>query len=139
MKTDPIFVPYGIAALAKQKGFDEACGAYYSNWVSEEPFLLTCEVGKEVKDSQERRKNYMVSAPAYFQLMNWLREHHYEVTIHTESNVNEILGYTYQIYSPMSWPIHRVTGYPEDPGHWDYFGTCNEALAIALSALPDKI
>lgn len=68
-----LFVPYELALLAKEKGFDECCIAIYHSKVNNpEPVIWqgtnsTC-VNKLL--------NAAITAPLYQQLVDWFREKH---------------------------------------------------------------
>lgn len=63
-----LFVPYDIAIMAKDAGFNEAC----LGWIAPDGFL---SMGiREVTNSQCTAENY--SAPLYQQLIDWFREEH---------------------------------------------------------------
>ncbi len=75
------FVTYPIAKLLKELGFNEKCFGYYSNWGTQEPFLLSCEYGNEKESCQIRRKNFLCSAPLWQQVIDWLRQERYLIQI----------------------------------------------------------
>src|ERR1700685_3650872 len=116
-----LFVPYELAKLAKEKGFDELCIAY---WNGEEPYVLGREYSQPVKDCFKYRNTYLslkdndivipneeewidtpdtirkkrgviVSAPLYQQLVDWFREKH-ELHIDIRNNF-ESNGYFFYI------------------------------------------
>ena len=75
------FVPYTEALALKQLGFDEPCFGYWSNWGTQEPFLLTCELGTEKESCYIRRKNYLCKGPTYSKTFRWFREKHQIVCV----------------------------------------------------------
>lgn len=70
------FIPYEQALALKELGFDEPCLGYWSDWGTQEPFLLTCELGTEKESCSIRRKNLLCSAPTFSQAFRWFREKH---------------------------------------------------------------
>ena len=68
------FTPYELALELKELGFDEPCFGYWSNWAVQEPFLLTCELGKEIESASINRKNILFKAPTFSQSFRWFRE-----------------------------------------------------------------
>jgi hypothetical protein len=70
------FTPHQESLALKELGFDEPCLGYWSDWGTQEPFLLTCELGTEKQSCSIRRKNFLCSAPTYSQAFRWFREKH---------------------------------------------------------------
>lgn len=66
------FISYELALELKELGFDEPCFGYWSNWAVQEPFLLTCELGKEIESASINRKNILFKAPTFSQAYRWL-------------------------------------------------------------------
>lgn len=60
-----LFVTYQLALLAKQKGFDESCLAYYGN---EEKLFITAGAILKYRP--------LLKAPLYQQLIDWFLEKH---------------------------------------------------------------
>lgn len=72
-----LFVPYSLALLAKEKGFNEQCLAVYHTddksiapVVPDKPFTLSGWA-----NSDESSGRYL-AAPLYQQLVDWFREDH---------------------------------------------------------------
>lgn len=101
-----LFVPYEIAIIAKEKGYNELDLAYYRLSFEErqEPFLKT-----ELIFFRERYDNHnfrlerhptasgaICTAPLYQQLTDWLREEK-GIEIIIESGTID-LGYSYTLY-----------------------------------------
>jgi hypothetical protein len=68
------FIPYSEALALKELGFGKPCLGYWSDWGTQEPFLLTCELGTEKESCSIRRKNFLCSAPTYSQAFRFFRE-----------------------------------------------------------------
>lgn len=69
-----LFIPYELAVIAKEKGFNEPCFAFYDNMG---------DVCLEIKQPYEKiigiRNGHLtneVSAPIYSQIIDWFREKH---------------------------------------------------------------
>lgn len=94
MKT--LFVPYELAVIAKEKGFNEPCLFCYRG-----EFDLYCHsLGGYLEDVEfkansdfkdylvnERKPNYWISAPLYQQIVDWFREKHF---LHIAVNIDGI-------------------------------------------------
>lgn len=66
-----LFLPYDLAVLAKEKGFNEDClGCYASFYSSTKPDLYT-ELKEEFNDF-----DVFVTAPLYQQIMDWFKKEH---------------------------------------------------------------
>lgn len=64
-----LFVPYEIALLAKEKGFDEPCLAIYEN-----KELHTWRVADTLVQQKDLANSDSIVAPLYQQLIDWFRE-----------------------------------------------------------------
>ena len=80
---EKLFVPYNIALSLKEKGFDDACLAYFldgklrhclNGIINDEPPIMTSD-HNGLKGNKSLFTNY-VSAPLYQQVIDWLREKH---------------------------------------------------------------
>lgn len=108
-----LFVPYELALLAKEKGFDEPCLGW---WCDKENLPVGQKVTLEdkefgfCKNSDERFQYYswkeMCTSPLYQQLVDWLRDKHFNlITIHANA-----LGYYYRFDNtpnPSTWNTDR--------------------------------
>jgi len=72
-----LFVPYKLALLAKEKGFDEDCVGYYLSKSELEPVIQANS--NPNKDAPDWKNT--ISAPLYQQLIDWLFEKH-DINIH---------------------------------------------------------
>ena len=84
-----LFVPYELALLAKEKGFDEPClGCYASFYESTSPYHYT-EYKEEFNDY-----DVFVQSPLYQQLTDWFRdEHNISVDVINRHNNKEEWGF----------------------------------------------
>lgn len=78
------FIPYKQALELKELGFNKKCLGYWSDWVNQEPFLITCEIGTEIESCRIRRKNFLCKAPTLSQAFRWFREKGYDINIQKE-------------------------------------------------------
>jgi hypothetical protein len=107
-----LFVPYNLAVIAKEKGFDEACISWYWDDIG---LYNGLQFGNHNKDVNR------VSAPLYQQLIDWLREKH---------SLNIPIYYSlangkYNSYSYCSLDEERETDVVYDT---DYYSCLNKAL-----------
>lgn len=68
-----LFVPYELAAIAKEKDFDEPCMGYWNdevfNWMTD----YHQNHGGET-NSEFEKISHLVAAPIYQQLIDWFKE-----------------------------------------------------------------
>jgi hypothetical protein len=124
------FIPYEQALDLKELGFDEPCFGYWSNWAVQEPFLLTCELGKEIESASINRKNILFKAPTFSQAFRWFRDkYNLHSYITCSCTVNEILSY--------DWVIHKVmnSGTRDENFITDYERTYEDAELNCLKKL----
>lgn len=69
-----LFLPYKLALLAKEKGFDESCFAGWSSYLSGDAILVTY-IGK-MRNRKSLNNDLWVNAPLYQQIIDWFREKH---------------------------------------------------------------
>lgn len=65
-----LFVPYELAKLAKEKGFDESCLARFFS----EKLTIATTFGSKNSDDVPKEYNFNCIAPLYQQLVDWFRE-----------------------------------------------------------------
>ncbi len=80
------FVTYRIANMLSKIGFNHSCFAYFSDWGTQEPFLISCEYGQEKESCKIRRKNYLCSAPTWKQAIDFCLKNH-NMGLHYNQNV----------------------------------------------------
>jgi hypothetical protein len=107
------FVSYEIAKKLKELGFDEPCLGYYSDWGTQEPFLISCEYGQEKESCAIRRKNYLCSAPLLQQALDWFRDKH-KIHIEVERDFD---GWCYKITEFSSGNKFKCGGSAEMSDH----------------------
>ncbi len=111
-----LFIPYNLAKLAKQKGFEEPCFAYYEDWGDK-----ICNLG--VFDNQSNNSDEAL-APLYQQIIDWCRTNGIKIC---ESHRH-------------GWSAYKMKGHT---GHSRYeYLICRvnliEAITTGLNALPSK-
>lgn len=76
------FIPYPLALLAKEKGFNELCLGYYLQGI----FHLDDKCRSNDWFAIQAQKDWF-SAPLYQQLVRWFREKHkLEISVYYESD-----------------------------------------------------
>lgn len=132
------FIPYELAQLAKEKGFDEPCfGYYYIDAYGKE--IILCDSTADVNHTYFNEfpkfgdtvmvKNYnlqFTSAPLYQQLVEWLRKR-YKFEIIISSN---LLGYGYIIY--QRYPSKNYTN---NNVFQEYYEALDKALEEAFKLI----
>ena len=98
------FIPYELALELKELGFDVPCFGYWSNWAVQEPFLITCELGKEIESASINRKNILFKAPTFSQSFRFFRE-------------------KYNLKGFVS-PVEYLDG-TDETYHWCVYNECN--------------
>lgn len=79
-----LFLPYELAVIAKEKGFNEKCLAYY-RILEKKPDLKYYNMSSVAhkNDRNSKLKGEYLTAPLYQQIVDWFREKH-EIYIHVE-------------------------------------------------------
>lgn len=90
------FIPFAEALNLKELGFDEKCLGYWSNWGTQEPFLLTCELGTEKESCSIRRKNLLCKAPLWQQAFRFFKE---KYKVHGEISTSNTYTPIYKVYT----------------------------------------
>lgn len=119
-----LFVPYEIAKILEEKGFDEKCIAHH---VFEQPnnnyvFQVGCYFYREVKP------NYTL-APLYQQVVDWFLDKH---KIYITEKANTLLTH----FSCKVWKSERIGDTANQQGKWTetypYGLSRYEALDMAI-------
>lgn len=95
-----LFLPYKLAKLAKENGFDELCLRYY---IKENRIGNNTKNFSGIKNSDKRTFRF-VAAPLYQQILDWFRKEH------------EIYIY-YQPYPYDKYILYSIT-YRDETGMW---------------------
>ncbi len=62
-----LFIPYELAVIAKEKGFDEPCFGYFD---------IGCQLNIEKSKSHDQYYQQACLAPTHQQIVDWFREKH---------------------------------------------------------------
>lgn len=108
-----LFVPYSLALLAKEKGFDEKCIFSYQDGELQSNFMC----GSEATE--------FVEAPLYQQLLDWFREK-YQIDVHVAWDG---LANCKNYYS--GW----INGSNSHSENYDYYEALNEILEEAFKLI----
>jgi hypothetical protein len=134
-----MFIPYELAVIAKEKGFNEPCINYYSKINKQLSYLINGVVMLKVDDYN---LNNHTSAPLYQQIVDWLREKHkilitiellrfaYDAekdNIHEPDNI-----FKYKIVKLDTWFSSYIENTHQDK---DYYKALNKAIKQALDLI----
>lgn len=108
MKIQEEYVGYDTAIMLKKLGFNELCGAYYSEFVDDWKTLLFWKCGKPKTYDEVRNSGYLL-VPTQSIVMRWFREE-YDLEIRA----------TYD-YDKSTWWGETVPMYDEDDENSDLF------------------
>ena len=104
-----LFLPYNLALLAKEKGFDEECLARWENfsdsWNNYSMWGGISEIEKEEENfklllTENLLENYyknVIKAPLYQQVIDWFREKH----------GIQFAEFPWKIGNPVRYGLHR--------------------------------
>ena len=92
-----LFVPYDIALLAKEKGFNEKCLKTYAHWNESNPHIV--ELVQIEEELQPCTQWFILcNAPLYQQLIDWFWQKHdlvigydYKTDLNTLSKERELI------------------------------------------------
>lgn len=123
---EKLFVPYELAVLAKEKGFDEPCAGYY-NTNDKKPVLCAFFNYTGVRYASLYKKHQHSSdpiAPLYQQLVDWFRERH---------DINIVFDLTSEEFCFIIESLKP----PEDKWAYgtDYYSALTEALKEAFKLI----
>lgn len=122
-----LFVPYNLALLMKEKGFNEPCFTYHL-WDGNEQnkefknglgnFVFHAKSGKTNTDYAQSKH---ISAPLYQQATDWLREKH---------------GISVWVYPPKNlWHVQMESGEQFASSGDTYYEALNKAIEEALKLI----
>lgn len=75
-----LFIPYELAVIAKEKGFNEPC---LTAFTPEDGLLDVFDCEEPCYLTNKETRTGVVAAPLYQQIIDWLREEH-EIFVHVE-------------------------------------------------------
>jgi hypothetical protein len=127
-----LFLPYELAVIAKEKGFDESCLGEYLKFREPKEIIFTNPTNKLYATSNS------ILAPLYQQIIDWFREK-YKIHIQIERVSDQNLLYykcflninghnSYAIESKNN-PSHSMFAYP------DYYSAMNAAITEAFKLI----
>lgn len=110
-----LFLPYELAVIAKEKGFNEKCLAViYADGQIVQQLFEKLQLG--------RNEEPCIAAPLYQQIVDWFREKH---NIHFQITTDDGIEYGMCL---------NIIDNPEASGYWRYFfKSYNEALKAAIT------
>lgn len=134
-----LFIPYAIAKLLKDKGFDDECfNAYYEK---KNPFYINDEMlVYQIKPNTKHNffvssiSNYnegqyeraYISAPLYQQVVDWFREKH---------NIHIGIGLYYDGYDIDVRNFNNDTHFETQHEVLEYYEALNKAIGEALKLI----
>ena len=133
---EDLFVPYEIAEVAHKAGFSQPCLGYWSNWGTQEPFLISCEYGNEIESCKIRRKNLLFSAPTYHQIRLWFLTKH-SINIKLTFKIEDELYMTTS--KELGYIIERIDQKAARENKARYMRSLNEGIAKAFEKIGQKI
>lgn len=111
-----LFVPYEIALLAKEKGFNQECLAEYSGF-SKELFMPKSAISTPID----------VPSPLYQQIVDWFREEH-KIVVWVETSLSiSHWNYRFKIESENDKQEGHKTS--------DYYQALNAAITEAFKLI----
>lgn len=117
-----LFVPYHLAVLAKEKGFDEPCLSYYWELELHDWWKNPCYTTNSVQGKDED----CVAAPLYQQLVDFLREK-YNISIELHWQQGTEGWYFCYGYNAGKWYFPK--------GTFKYYEALNKALEEAFKLI----
>jgi len=122
-----LFIPYELAIIAKEKGFDEPCFTWYLR-NKKIQFGLSDDTGIDTfKNSQATCHNPLLAAPLYQQIVDWFREKHgIEIQAFQLSKTQAAYGITF------------IETYPEKYNEKDMFEYTNTTQIMNEIELKEK-
>lgn len=120
-----LFVPFELAELMKEKGFDEDCMAWYS---------LRDSYNNDKKDFE----NIRTPAPTYQQCTDWLREKHgmvIAIAVFKHKESNQELNYWPKIHFLISDVVSTDTADWEGGDSVDYYQALAAGIEQALTLI----
>jgi hypothetical protein len=119
-----LFIPYRLALIAKEKGFNDSCfGGYYL--FENKPDLCIYQDENEFSDSKE----IILQAPLYQQIVDWFREKH---------KIFIMLDCTNTKYPNGNWECEIHSNNDKKYGHFgfeNYYEALNKSIEEALKLI----
>lgn len=145
-----LFVSYELAKLAKEKGFNEPCLAYYAEnkilQMDTRPFEDWCRLQAishpEVTNTkiQFALNKDCYAASLYQQLIDWFREkHRYHIDVTFQESIGNKVEFIntpyysieiYHLHGGDAWKTYKFVAFSDD-----YYITLNKALEEAFKLI----
>ena len=122
---EELFVPYDLALILKDKGFNKKCFGIHETFEDGDIFSLL-----PMPQSVDELPWYKHPAPLYQQVVDWFREK-YEIDIVISQDGDVFGEYAYRIYESR-YPHTRLGG---DGGNWGYYKAFYKAIEYVLNLI----
>lgn len=139
-----LFLPYELALLAKEKGFNVDCFTFYSVKHIENNGRLFFDIEPDDHEltslNQNRFVNYRISAPLYQQMLEWLREKYnlHIIIIPLGSQWKKEIITMYDVYVNKNY-IHADINLDSKgnvvPEFDNYYDALNKGIHLALESI----
>lgn len=120
-----LFLSYELSLLAKEKGFNEKCIAFY-----EPDFCFIWDQDEKPIKNNKKYPNCLI-APMYQQIIDWFREK-YKLDISLSINGDSDTVYAYRVYNTF-YPHLRRAGDGDET--WEYYKCMNMAIEAAFKLI----
>ena len=128
-----LFIPYELALLAKEKGFNEPCLA---SFLTTGKMTIGSTFGIKNSDLKEGvdfiKYGYIVTAPLYQQITDWFREKH-NLVILIQLPFDVFFTYSIDGISPNGY--YTDSSYKEKKDFVDYYEALNTAIEEAFKLI----
>jgi hypothetical protein len=98
------FIPYNLALILKELGFDEALSFYFD--IEENNKLKPIPMKDEICSFHSNRDKLMIAAPTFSQAFRWFRKTH---NLHKFVHYHTKPSYTFAVFCDieMYWTLHE--------------------------------
>jgi hypothetical protein len=124
-----LFIPYELAVIAKEKGFDEPC---FANYFDKE-FIYPLHASISYREK--------IEAPLYQQIVDWFSERHNLIFIPAHRMNGDVKNYWYSISEFEKSPVgikRGKVGMIQIGCHLTNEAAINKAIEEAFKLIPDK-
>lgn len=127
-----LFIPYELAVIAKEKGFNEPCLGFYKE--DNENIVINSGNTNSSNESYAvlKQQTPIISAPLYQQIVDWFREKSkIELIILSNTHVSEENNkWEYSIYS-----LHSKDRLKSELNFHSYYDALNKAIEEAFKLI----
>lgn len=88
---EKLFIPYKLAAIAKEKGFNERCFGFWAGNPNNENYVYKLNICENNWHQHVNNKT-AISAPLYQQIVDWFRKKH-DLVINVERDTDGSDGF----------------------------------------------